>query len=487
MSQRTASLRHFTLPTVLCALATSMLPNIARAQEVDDLSVQRFDPAPGPDNFLVTRSAAVSGHLTWTAGLLANYAYEPFTVNSVEQGVTTPIKVVENLVTADVLGSLTLIDRLQIGLKIPVAWSEGHGLAFDADGRAQRAEGELSAVGMGDVQLEVKGRFYGEPGEMIVLGAYLYGTAPTGMLTAEGSFIGNSPPAAGGALIADGKVGPFLYGVNLGGLYRGAADIGETTTLGPEARFSVAGGYDVSPILDVVLDVHGSSNFDFGGLGTSNVELDGAVKFTPLGNQFTLIAGAGAGLFKGVGTPTVRAIVGMSYNAASTDRDGDGIADDVDACPDAAEDMDGFEDGDGCPEFDNDQDGLPDDADKCPNEAEDFDGFEDKDGCPDLDNDGDGIKDVADHCPMEPETMNGIDDLDGCPDEADRDQDGVPDDQDQCPDEPEDTDGFQDTDGCPDPDNDQDGIPDNEDACFELKEDGKGTGYEPTDGCPIDA
>jgi outer membrane protein OmpA-like peptidoglycan-associated protein len=53
---------------------------------------------------------------------------------------------------------------------------------------------------------------------------------------------------------------------------------------------------------------------------------------------------------------------------------------------------------------------------KCPAQAEDKDGFEDADGCPDLDNDTDGIPDAKDKCPGEPETKNGIDDDDGCPD-----------------------------------------------------------------------
>jgi hypothetical protein len=43
-------------------------------------------------------------------------------------------------------------------------------------------------------------------------------------------------------------------------------------------------------------------------------------------------------------------------------------------CPDLAEDVDSFEDGDGCPDLDNDQDGVPDERDKCPSEPEDFDG-----------------------------------------------------------------------------------------------------------------
>ena len=66
------------------------------------------------------------------------------------------------------------------------------------------------------------------------------------------------------------------------------------------------------------------------------------------------------------------------------DRDGDGIPDDQDACPDRPEDIDGFEDSDGCPDIDNDLDRVLDIADKCPNVPETYNGYEDDDGCPDT-------------------------------------------------------------------------------------------------------
>ncbi len=65
---------------------------------------------------------------------------------------------------------------------------------------------------------------------------------------------------------------------------------------------------------------------------------------------------------------------------------------------------------------DTDKDGIPDVADRCPDEPEDMDGFQDADGCVDIDNDGDGIVDQNDQCPSEPETKNGFQDDDGCPD-----------------------------------------------------------------------
>jgi OOP family OmpA-OmpF porin len=113
------------------------------------------------------------------------------------------------------------------------------------------------------------------------------------------------------------------------------------------------------------------------------------------------------------------------------DRDGDGLKDDVDKCPDDPEDKDNFEDEDGCPDYDNDKDGILDVRDKCPNDPEDKDGFEDSDGCPDPDNDKDGILDVDDKCPNEP----GPKENQGCPD-TDKDKDTVVDRLDKCPDEP---------------------------------------------------
>jgi outer membrane protein OmpA-like peptidoglycan-associated protein len=70
----------------------------------------------------------------------------------------------------------------------------------------------------------------------------------------------------------------------------------------------------------------------------------------------------------------------------------------------------------GAPPADRDGDGIPDAKDACPDRPEDKDGFEDEDGCPDIDNDHDLVLDIADKCPNVPETYNGFEDDDGCPD-----------------------------------------------------------------------
>jgi outer membrane protein OmpA-like peptidoglycan-associated protein len=150
---------------------------------------------------------------------------------------------------------------------------------------------------------------------------------------------------------------------------------------------------------------------------------------------------------------------------AKTDRDGDGVPDVDDACPDVP----GPPENRGCPLVkDSDGDGIPDDIDRCPLDPEDKDGFQDEDGCPDPDNDGDGIVDKLDACPNDPGPLENQ----GCP-VMDRDGDGVPDNEDKCPDVP----GPKENQGCPDVDTDGDGIPDRLDKCpFQF-------GPAP-DGCP---
>lgn len=105
---------------------------------------------------------------------------------------------------------------------------------------------------------------------------------------------------------------------------------------------------------------------------------------------------------------------------------------------------------------DADGDGIADRNDKCPNQAEDIDQFEDTDGCPDPDNDGDGVLDKADACPQVPGPFHNK----GCP-VTDADGDGVPDKEDNCPQAK----GPVSNRGCPFADSDGDGLLDPDDKC----------------------
>ncbi|MFZ5479585.1 MAG: OmpA family protein, partial [Myxococcota bacterium] len=186
------------------------------------------------------------------------------------------------------------------------------------------------------------------------------------------------------------------------------------------------------------------------------------------------LLGVGTGLLAGVGAPDARVIAAVAWRQPGEppvrDRDGDGATDDVDDCPDDPEDVDGFEDADGCPDGDNDADGIADASDRCRDVPEDRDAFEDEDGCPDVDNDRDAIVDADDACPNDA----GPAATRGCPD---RDADTLADTADACPDEP----GPAHHQGCPD--RDADLVPDRRDKCPDEPRDPREDPAR-SDGCP---
>ncbi len=242
--------------------------------------------------------------------------------------------------------------------------------------------------------------------------------------------------------------------------------------------------------LELVIEAYGNqimsgiAGGDFGAGGSLNLEALLGLKIFVERNSYLVFGGGGAIPTGGATAADVRGMLGFIFEPSIGDRDGDGLRDDVDQCPDEPEDFDGFADEDGCPDPDNDRDGILDVDDECPMVPEDRDGDADEDGCPEGnegDRDGDGILDNEDECPDDPEDRDGFQDEDGCPD-PDNDQDGILDTDDLCPNDPEDRDGFQDQDGCPDPDNDQDRILDTDDNCPNEPETYNGT--EDEDGCP---
>ncbi len=135
-------------------------------------------------------------------------------------------------------------------------------------------------------------------------------------------------------------------------------------------------------------------------------------------------------------------------NPPPADRDGDGVPDSSDACPDTGGPNNGCPAPTAAPQIaDADGDGVPDDQDFCPSVAQ---GSQGRGGCPDSD--GDGIVDKDDQCPNEP----GVAHRGGCPN-TDTDGDGLPDHLDACPND------AGSINGCPD--SDGDGRADIQDGC----------------------
>ena len=468
--------RIFLLMALLLALPSAAL---GQAPPPDKLDVNTWNVAVGQYVYMSQYGARVPDHLAFGVGLMFNYQRNPLTIYNVDaDGNRGDIRtrVVGDLLTGELYGYLGLFKHLAVGLSMPLAIYQSGSTVTDTG--EPSPDGDLKAFAWGDLGVHVKGHLYTLKNG-ISFGAQLTITLPTGQFA--DNYVGEQSATFRPRLIAEYNHRYLSAAVNLGGLFRikeaeffnGNFKAGQMLTYGV--------GLAVRPApkvpLSIFLEFFGRSDFSTR-VDRNPMEMGVGVGYR-LPHGVHLMAGGGAGLLAGIGTPDFRVYLGVKWAPSYTDTDGDGVPDEQDRCPGQKEDRDGFQDDDGCPEPDNDKDGILDKNDKCPNQPEDFDHYQDDDGCPDPDNDGDGVPDKQDNCPVNPGPAKDK----GCPkDMLDTDGDGIPDVKDKCPNKPEDKDGFQDDDGCPDLDNDGDSIPDDHDKCPNDPEDFDK--HDDADGCP---
>jgi OOP family OmpA-OmpF porin len=408
------------------------------------------------------------GPWAYSGALWFAYAYRPAVLRDPSGAIVSSL--VDHQVSADLVSSLGLGQRFVLGFDLPVVVYQ-HG---DDDPTARAVAGRTPPPqALGDLALYAKGNLiaYGSLGGF-GLSTLVRFTAPTGDTASylgEGKSTGEVRMLAEYKLIAFSVQGTAGFRLRfderdvLRRTYNHEVPWGAAITVRPQAF-----GWDDKGRFTWVAEIHGagmvppSQAAQDRGQKTAIAPIMAGLsaRFAPSDVSFLL--GAETSISRAFGGPPLQVLASFGWAPRKHDADDDGVRDDVDQCPELAEDRDGFQDADGCPDWDNDDDGVGDADDRCPAEQEDTDGFQDADGCPDPDNDKDGILDAQDACPNDAGEARPDPKTNGCPD---KDKDGIPDNVDKCPDQPEDADGFEDADGCPDPDNDKDGVPDASDAC----------------------
>jgi len=459
------------LGSLLALLGALFAPVSSQATQIS-----HFQAAPGPHNYVVTQHPSVLRHLTPSAWLLTTYAHDPLVCR--DDDFREIHKVVEHQLEADLAGSFGLFDRFEIGGSLPLTYLYGPNFegvngaceGFDPAG--------VNNVNIKDPRLF--GKVLLTPWtEGFVASVRAMAEIPMAQLhwsqwtdadkaSNISDFTGDTWPTLTPAVTVGYTHKWVRAAVDVGYQLRAPSTVG-TLRVGHEVTWGAAAEFTILPeTVYIDVDVYGTVapsfgeglDFAFGNRNQFPVEAIAAVKgyIGPV----SLIFGAGTGVVPDYGAPDVRVFAGVGYfpvpeveeapppkpmklvvrkkkkkkkkkkkrkkkkkkkpepepepEEEILDSDGDGLLDPDDDCPDAPEDLDDFEDEDGCPDWDNDKDQILDEDDQCPNDPEDVDRWEDEDGCPDPDNDKDQILDVDDECPNDPEVVNGFEDEDGCPD-----------------------------------------------------------------------
>ena len=469
--------------------------SLAPASNGDGFDTKLWRPAIDSKGFFTTNGANVQSANSFSFGLVIDYANTIMRTTSSApppDGHGVPA-LLEHVVKGTLTVNYGIANRFVVGLSAPVVLGFSDAAYNIGPDSNKYDTNQINSQGISNIALHGKWKIL-RPEDgfglalLVQVGIPFEGPARDG-LSDPGFWYW--PQLIGDVYFGPGDV--FRFGINAG--LRG--NLGEGSSFGNEllkgnvthgnlGTYNAAFSWRATRVLDLVAETYGTyllSNESAEAQRLSG-EISGGIKVFVEERSFLMLGASTRAFYEGYQSSNVRGFVGFVYEPSIGDRDGDGIPDDIDQCPDNPEDLDKFEDSDGCPDPDNDKDGILDVNDACPNQAETFNGYRDEDGCPDIDirdHDGDGIPDKLDKCPDEPEDFDKFEDEDGCPD-PDNDKDGILDKVDQCPNSPEDFDGFEDEDGCPEPDNDNDGIMDVVDKCPNEPE--TFNGFEDEDGCP---
>jgi outer membrane protein OmpA-like peptidoglycan-associated protein len=309
----------------------ALVGSSARAQEVvAEFDAQNVRPSIDARRTLLTDDAGLAVSNTFMGKVVFGQAKDLLTFTRNRDG--KEMAVIKDLMTADMILGYT-VSRFRMGLDVPIVLSATSDIA-DTQG------------GIGDVALDFRGTVMNpEENPVGFAVAARFGT-PTATVDLP---IGGSGIGYETTFILDKRMGPLLAAMNLGYRGRPPAEL-DNITIDDQVvtRFGV--GYEFSGKVGMSGDVAGylqPTALDNQASGA----WEGLVGGWYRPGNWIVRMGVGAGLSQGIGTSAYRSMLSVGYEPEPIiDTDGDGLLDRSDPCPDEPEDIDGFEDSDGCPD-----------------------------------------------------------------------------------------------------------------------------------------
>ncbi len=318
------------LLTILSAAAIAQdHPDI----EMPDLNAQAFRPTIDGRSTLWTDDASLARAGTYSLRLAMNWAHNPLVVRWSDDSTTSLVRDTVNL---DLMAGIT-IWRIRAGLDLPLYLVSTSDL--DAGG-----------AGLGDVAVDVRGSILAES-EDAPIGLAAYGRVALPTATVD-TALGN--PGMGGelGLVASKQLtDQLLLAANLGTRFLPETQL-VNVEVDDQLYYRLGGGYALTDDAGVSLDVAGHLNYNqpFGNAAANPFEglLGG---WYHISDDLILRGGVGHGFTRGISSPDVRVVAMIGWEPEKeVDTDLDGLVDSVDACPEQPEDVDGWEDKDGCPD-----------------------------------------------------------------------------------------------------------------------------------------
>ena len=251
-----------------------------------------------------------------------------------EDGTSRVVSLVESAFLSNTIVGVGL-GPVRVALDLPLVLGARSGLPGDDGG------------GLGDVAVDAKGTVLHR--EEAPVGLAL--TGRLGLPTATvATALGSSGVSGELAAVVDQRVGPVLLVGNLGSRFNPPSDL-ENVALDDQLVWRLGAGYFLAEEAGLSLDFAGRSAYGARGNDAASPGEALLGGFGRVARAWAVRGGVGAGLNDAIGAPALRVIAAAGWEPPRVkDMDSDGILDKVDACKEAPEDADGWQDTDGCPD-----------------------------------------------------------------------------------------------------------------------------------------
>ncbi|MBL4634569.1 MAG: OmpA family protein [Kofleriaceae bacterium] len=391
-------LRRSRIASLSLLLAALLYSPTAHA---DGFNSELFKPGTSNTSFFSQSSAEILPSASYHLNLGLNLSTSPLVLRDPDSGAEIPGgEIVSQRTGAYLSGGLGLYSRYELGFALPLVLSQ------DGSGMMLLGNPDLNAASLGDARFEAKARIWSTAS--LSVAAQLTTTLPIGN---DKALLGDPSPTIAPRIVLSVHRGRVHVGANMGVRIRTRNEVAD---LAVDDELVAGAGINVEVMpskLWILAEAYANRGMHTSQAEAFPAEAIAGVRYSLLG-PWQMQAGIGSGVGRGYGTPSFRGLLSFSYAPkAMVPPEPSPIVPVVKVTPKPKP-------VEKAPPVDVDGDGILPPVDQCPEEAEDMDGFEDEDGCPDNDNDNDGIADSEDDCPDEPETLNGVDDQDGCPDEG---------------------------------------------------------------------
>jgi OmpA-OmpF porin, OOP family len=378
---RPDSLRHAFFAFVVIATTCSVSGKTATAQ-TRMLDLERFEPALDDSGFIGLDGTRGPPPLRFAFGAHLDLSLDPVEYAIGDESFAEITRREQLHLSAEI----GILGRLSGAVRLALLHQKSDAPEFlSRNAPAAFSPFAPKSFALRDPQISLKYRFLGVsmvddkapkdgPGLALQIGS----TLPIGT---EDAWASDGRVRIDAALLADFQLLGAGAGASLGYRHRFAEAHGGGLPERNELTFAAAlkAPLPPAPMIVAVLEVRGAADFK----SKAGTALEVALGANLNLGDFILSLSGSVGPTDGLGTPDGRVVLGLRWMPSDNDQDSDGISDGKDQCPFLAEDPDGFNDQDGCPDPDNDNDLIPDLDDRCPTDQAEEGRDEDEDGCTD--------------------------------------------------------------------------------------------------------